>query len=335
MAPRPRVAALLAASAVGGFATAVMLSDEARGDLISSLTLPTITLPTLPTGTTPTIPPLPPPPPIPPAPLPPPPPLPPAPPAPLIPPPPPGQPPGGGGTGSSGGSGGDASGSSNGSASAGSNSASARARAARAHATRRRFSTRGSHRGTTISFRLARPATVIFTVRGPSPSCGVVGTKAVHGRSGVNRVRLTGRFDGRPLAPGTYRIDVTARRGGSDKRIGRIAVQVVPPGSRLRWSAPPAFHCVSSPPLPAFASSVSAAGGGGVLGETSGPARGSAPKTTKQRSGGLQIPPFRLYSDSSLWSLVFDLLSYIVLGISGAIFVVYAARYVRHRLRSP
>ncbi len=177
---------------------------------------------------------------------------------------------------------------------------------------------------------------MIFTVHGPSPSCGVVGTKAVRGRPGLNKVRLTGRFDGRPLPPGTYRIDVTARRGGSDKRIGRISVQVVPPRSRLRRSVPPAFHCVSSPLLPAFASSVSAGGAGGVLGETSNPPRRPAAKATKQNSGRFHIPRIRLNDpDGSLWSLVLDLLSYIVLAVSGVVFVVYAARFVKHRTRSP
>jgi hypothetical protein len=151
----------------------------------------------------------------------------------------------------------------------------------------------------------------------------------------MNKVRLTGRFDGRPLPPGTYRIDVTARRRGSDKRIGRIAVQVVPPGSRLRRSAPPAFHCVQSPPLPAFAASVSGGGPGGVLGEASGPARRPPAKANKS-SGGLHIPPIRLNdSDNSLWNLVLDLLSYVLFAVSGVIFVVYAARYVKQHTRSP
>src|SRR6266536_1515803 len=63
MSRRPPTVGLLALCALAGFATAVTLGEEARGDL-----LPTLTLPTIPTLPTVTIPPLPPPPPIPPPP---------------------------------------------------------------------------------------------------------------------------------------------------------------------------------------------------------------------------------------------------------------------------
>jgi hypothetical protein len=113
-------------------------------------------------------------------------------------------------------------------------------------ASRRRFSTSGSRsrRGTVVSFRLRRAATVVFTIRGPSPDCGVAGKRFVRGRRGLNKVRLNGRFNGHALAPGTYEIVVIARRGEAHRRVGRISIQVVPPGSRVRRSgSAPVFRC--------------------------------------------------------------------------------------------
>ena len=174
-------------------------------------------------------------------------------------------------------------------------------------------------------------------MHGPSPSCGVAGTKAVHGRPGLNRVRLTGRFNGRPLAPGTYRIDVIARRATGDKRVGRISVQVVPPGTRLhRSSAPPAFYCVSSRLLPAFAAALTGTGGaGGVLAERSSGGHAPAAKVTTHHSGAFPVPRIHLGgAGDSVWDLVFDLLAYAILAGVGGAAVVHAAKHLRNT-RSP
>ena len=155
----------------------------------------------------------------------------------------------------------------------------------------------------------------------------------------MNRVRLTGRFGGRPLAPGTYRIDVIARRGTRAKRVGRISVQVLPPGSRLhRSNGPPAFYCVTSRPLPAFAAAFSsgAAGAGGVLAARSSQAsRGQAVKATTHHSGFFPLPHVHLGgAGDSIWDLIFDLLAYGILAAVGAFAVVQATKFMR-ATRSP
>jgi hypothetical protein len=170
----------------------------------------------------------------------------------------------------------------------------------------------------------------VFVVHGPSPSCGVAGTKAVHGRRGINRVRLTGRFDGRPLPTGTYRIDVMARRHGSAKRIGAISVQVVPPQGPRRSAAPtPMFSCV--PPsaalpaaLPGVVFSAPPANGSGAS------SRRPVGHASVRRSGGLSVPGVHFNTGNSAWDLILDLISYAGLALLGAVLIIRAVRYVRH-----
>ena len=78
---------------------------------------------------------------------------------------------------------------------------------------------------------------MVLLVRGPSPSCDLAGRRVVSLGEGVSRVRFLGRFRGRPLAPGTYRITMVARRGGTTTTLGRLAIAVVPPGERVHRSA--------------------------------------------------------------------------------------------------
>jgi hypothetical protein len=92
---------------------------------------------------------------------------------------------------------------------------------ARVRATPRRIRNEGSRRrAVTIAFTLTSPARVVFVVRGPGPSCDLVGRFAVRGHAGANQVRFTGRIGRRELPEGTYRI--TARTAG-----GRAARPVV------------------------------------------------------------------------------------------------------------
>ena len=248
MRKRPGVVVLFVLIAVAGFAATLALGS-ARGDI-----LPTLTAPTLPISLPVTTAPLPPPPPVPPVPpLPPPPPvpppaLPPAPPPPALPLP-PGPPVLHGSTppataaGPAGAAGPSGSSTGAGPAPSSASQPSSRGAATAARVSRTRFHTRGpGRRGTTITFHLTAPATVVLLVRGPSPSCGLVGRKVVSLGKGVSRVRFLGRFHGRPLAPGTYGITMIARRGGTSTTLGRLAVAVVPPGQRIhRSSARPVF----------------------------------------------------------------------------------------------
>jgi len=200
-----------------------------------------------------------------------------------------------------------------------------------------RFSTRGprSRRGTVVTFHLRAPATVVFSVHGPSPSCGFAGDKAVRGRRGVNRVRLNGRFDGRALPPGIYRIDVIAVRHGRAKRIGAIAVQVVPP-QRLRRSSgpPPVFFCVPvsqvSQALPAALPGFLPPGTGEKPKPTRPSSRNPVGHASASRSGGISVPRVEYGSGQSVWDLILDLISYTGLALLGAVLLIRTLRYVKH-----
>jgi hypothetical protein len=65
--------------------------------------------------------------------------------------------------------------------------------------------------GTTLIFSLRRQTVLVFTIVRVYPSCERVGSFRVRARRGVNRVRFSGRFRGRPLPEGTYRLVVHAR----------------------------------------------------------------------------------------------------------------------------
>jgi hypothetical protein len=65
--------------------------------------------------------------------------------------------------------------------------------------------------GTTLVFTLTRGAALRFTIVRVYPSCKRVGSFTVRANPGVNRVRFNGRFRGRPLAAGTYRLFIQTR----------------------------------------------------------------------------------------------------------------------------
>jgi hypothetical protein len=96
-----------------------------------------------------------------------------------------------------------------------------------------RVKTRGKRRarGVVLTFSLARPSVVRFQIRQEAPSCRVVGAFTVRGRSGLNRVRFFGRFRGEILAPGTYTIAASARRGRKTTSLGRITIVIGPSGA--------------------------------------------------------------------------------------------------------
>jgi hypothetical protein len=199
---------------------------------------------------------------------------------------------------------------------------------------RHRFTTRGKHRGTTVTFRLNAPAKVVLTVLGPSPSCGVAGTKAVHGRRGLNRVRLNGRFGDHTLAPGTYQIVVAAKRGSAYRRVGRISIQVVPPGSRIRRTgSEPVFFCtpsVAQTGIPGAGLFVSPPGKNRSSPSARKSQRGNPPPgQAPGRSGVLAEPPFHIGTGHGGIDLVLALLLYGTLGIGGAVLIVYLVRFLR------
>jgi hypothetical protein len=228
-----------AALLVAGIAAA-FLSTQALGQVgLPTVTLPTVTLPTVsvPTVTVP-IPPAPPPPP---APVPPPPPrapapTPPVPSAPALPVAPPNvvAPPGAAPSSPPQGSPPAASPSTDGKSSSYSSpqrprrpsgeSSSEHARVTRLNASPRRVKRVGKRHAVQIILRVNAPTRVVFLVRGPAPSCDVVGRFTVRAHRGTNRVPFTGRVGRRTLEPGTY--TVTARPIGRPRQAHRVTVIV-------------------------------------------------------------------------------------------------------------
>lgn len=103
-----------------------------------------------------------------------------------------------------------------------------------------RFKTRGDdHRGTTLRYRLTHAGLVRFTVFRLSPTCERVGSFLRTGQRGLNETRFSGRVDGRPLSPGTYRIEARpVGRGDAATESDRFVV-VAPSDSVASASAQP------------------------------------------------------------------------------------------------
>jgi hypothetical protein len=79
--------------------------------------------------------------------------------------------------------------------------------------------------GTTLTFRLSRPAVLRFTIVRVYPTCKRVGSFTVRGHRGVNRVQFRGRLRGRPLPDGTYRLVVRPRGARAD--VAAVTVVIV------------------------------------------------------------------------------------------------------------
>lgn len=78
--------------------------------------------------------------------------------------------------------------------------------------------------GTTLIFRLSRPAALRITIVRVYPSCKRLGSFTVRGHSGVNRVRFRGRLRGRALPEGGYRLIIRARGATRDAAAVPIVV---------------------------------------------------------------------------------------------------------------
>jgi hypothetical protein len=208
-------------------------------------------------------------------------------------------------------------------------------RAARLRITRTRFSTRGpaKKRGTMLSFRLARPARVEFVVRGPSPSCAVLGRKFVRGHAGRNRVRFYGRLGRRHLAPGTYAITIVVHRGQASRRLGTIGIEVVPPARRLtkaQRSSPVTIACAPSQSSD-LSRLVLPLGGASFSGHV----RGAVASRRDTRTSGVlgaelptRIFPHPPLPDGRLGTAVALLLLGLI-GLAFATMLVYVTRFMR------
>jgi hypothetical protein len=74
---------------------------------------------------------------------------------------------------------------------------------------------------TTVSFTVARPGTVVFTLTRLEPDSGRVGRFGVAARSGPNDFLFPGRIDRRLLRPGTYRLSAS---GPGGRAVGAVLI---------------------------------------------------------------------------------------------------------------
>ena len=63
-----------------------------------------------------------------------------------------------------------------------------------------------------LAFTLTRAQQLFLIVRGPVPSCQVVGVIPIRGHRGVNKLTFAGRAEGRNLRPGSYLLSLSTVR---------------------------------------------------------------------------------------------------------------------------
>jgi len=157
---------------------------------------------------------------------------------------------------------------------------------------------------------------VVLVVRGSS--CEILGVQAARGLRGVNHVRFSGRLHGRPLAPGRYSITIEVVRGRSRMPIAPVAIPTCRrrPGRELAalvfaGAVPGVDSLDGVKPTP--------------------PSAASAPfKPPNQGSAlGVGAPP-RVHLPGSPFSFGWLLSGLLigVLGVAGAVFVLYTVRFL-------
>jgi hypothetical protein len=184
-----------------------------------------------------------------------------------------------------------------------------------------------------IRFRLRTPGKVELVVRVAGTDCSVVGRRRAPGHSGLNRVRFDGRVNGRPLAVGKYTITVVVVRAGQRKRVGTVAVEVVPPGRRLTPAqrTAPVRTAACNPAPPAPPAELLQAGSPLAAGTASGAAKKARrptpphasfrPPTIRPKTGGLG-------GDSGAFGWL-AIVVYAVLGLTVAAALVQLMRFFR------
>lgn len=213
------------------------------------------------------------------------------------------------------------------------------ARVTRLHASRKRIGPGTKRRATRITFRLSAATRVVFFVRGPAPSCEVVGRFTVRGHRGENRIRFTGRVGRTMLGPGTYR--VTARPAGRPREAHRVVLIIGNgPREQLNCSSVLSYAFLGTAAFfgegAAAAASTKASHAGGVAARTT--------KTEKgNESGGVlpaikkkvlelpealpKLPLPRDVADSP--PAILGLLALGLLALSGLAILLYIFRFLR------
>ncbi len=75
-----------------------------------------------------------------------------------------------------------------------------------------------------LIFRLTKPAVLRVTIVRVFPSCERIGSFSVRAHAGVNRIRFRGRFRGRALPVGGYRLVVRAR--GAERAAAAVPIVI-------------------------------------------------------------------------------------------------------------
>jgi hypothetical protein len=166
------------------------------------------------------------------------------------------------------------------------------------------------------------------------PSCELVGTFRVRGRAGVNRVPFRGRLHGRPLASGTYRLLIGARRRPSAETTivvahGKVSAGKLRKARRANACVPvlPIGFNAAAPSLPVsgVASGVSGGGSSGSSEEGIATAIVSAAKGAVKEGKALAGRTKQALEDpepvSALVLVVIGLLTLMVAGL-GALLLV-------------
>jgi hypothetical protein len=213
---------------------------------------------------------------------------------------------------------------------------------------RSRRVTRGKRkRAARITFTLSAPGRVVFVVRGPAPSCGVIGRFSVRGHRGKNLVRFKGRVGRRNLPYGTYRITAKTRGRAASRPI--VVFVGDRAGSRqfdCRSSGSSSFRSYASL-LGTFSASGNGTSGSGSA-EASGnkgaesPVKGQDRKAKEKPDSGVlpavtnrlrkipeALPRPHLPSASTSPPWIIGAAALILLILSGLALVLYVLRFLR------
>lgn len=182
-------------------------------------------------------------------------------------------------------------------------------------------------RAARITFTLTAPARVLFVVRGPAPSCGVVGRFAVRGRTGANRLRFTGRIGRRNLPLGTYRIVARTRAGAAAPLVVVVGNGPVEPPTCSTRETRPGGDSMFDELATAFA--VGGPGSPSTRRDASGGVLPEVKKKIRQLPGALAKPPARGFSDSLPSPALLIAIALALLALSGGAAITYVVRYLR------
>jgi hypothetical protein len=130
-------------------------------------------------------------------------------------------------------------------------------------------------------FRLARPALLRITIVRVYPTCKVVGAFTVRARAGANRIPFRGRFRGRPLPAGGYRLIVRAQGASRDAAAVPIVIARSPVNRAALRKA--RSNVVCTEPIADFDAGYVA---GSVAGSGDEPSGGGVLATVKDRIAG-------------------------------------------------